>query len=76
MECTEHFGIISVFVRVRFAFGRGETVRRLNVIRNCSKCCRTLREPAMPTCTGFFRKPCLKNEKNIFVTKKFTNFEP
>jgi hypothetical protein len=60
VECAEHSGVISVFVHVRFAFGRREPMRRLNVIRNSSKCRRTLREPTMPICTGFFRKPCVK----------------
>ena len=59
-DCTEHTGVISVFVHVRFAFGWGKRFRSLNVIRNCSICCRTLREPTMPICIGFFRKPCLK----------------
>jgi len=37
-ECIEHFGVISVFAHVRFAFGKGQRVLRQNVIRNCSKC--------------------------------------
>ena len=60
-ECAEHCGVISVFVHVRFAFGRGEPVRRLNVIRNCCKCCRTLCEPAVSICTGLFGETCVKN---------------
>ena len=62
-ECTEHFGVISVFVCVRFACGYGKKLLHLNVIRNCSKCYRTLREPTVPICIGFFTKPCLKNGK-------------
>ena len=68
-ECSEHFGVISVFVHGRFAWGEGgwwrETLRRLNVIRNCSKRYRTLREPTVPICIDLFKKPCLKMKTEL-----------
>jgi hypothetical protein len=59
-----------------FAFGSVEPVRRVNVIRNSCKCCRAVREPAVPICTAWKME---RNNNflintvivNIFNTKLF-----
>jgi len=68
-------GVISVFLTLGLRLGGGTTVRRLKVIRNCSKRYRSLREPAVPICIGFFRKPCLKNEKIFLIAHKWSNLD-
>jgi hypothetical protein len=66
-KCTEYFGVISVFIHVRFVFWRGERVRLQNVTKYSSKCYRTLHESTMPICSGFFKKALHKNEKYFLL---------
>jgi hypothetical protein len=68
-ECTVHFGVISGFLTFGLRLGGGKTVLRLKVIRNCSKCYRSLREPAVPICIGFFRKPSLQMKRSFLLLR-------
>jgi hypothetical protein len=84
-ECTEHLGVVSVLIHVRFTFGVQEwgTVGCLNVIRNCCKWYRTLCKPTRLIYSGllYSSAPKIKNKissegkKHIFTTSKWNHME-
>jgi hypothetical protein len=66
-ECTEHLGVVSVLIHVRFTFGMGElgTVGCLNVSRNYCKWYRTLCEPTWTMYSGFLHSHAPKTKNKI-----------